>query len=240
MESSAVGAAGAAVGGSRAFNRGAAITRSLLGYGVIAGPFYLIVGVVQGLVRDGFSFSRHPLSVLSNGHGGWVQTANFAITGAMVIAAAVGIARVLGKGRRAMSWALGVYGLGIFMASIFRADPMDGFPPGTPMGSPTSMTTMGLMHFVFGGIGFTALAVAAFLAARAMSKRGDSLWARLSLLTGVIVVAGFHLLMAFQIIPSPVLGIWIAVVVGWAWLSALSVHLYRVSPDPNCEPAVSS
>lgn len=237
MESNAVAATRA--GGERVFNRDAAITRSLLGYGVIAGPFYLIVGVVQGLVRDGFAFSRHPLSVLSNGPGGWVQTANFALTGAMVIAAAVGIARVLGKGGRAMSWAMGVYGLGIFMASIFRADSMDGFPPGTPLGPPTAMTTMGLMHFVFGGIGFTALAIAAFLAARAMSKRGDARYSWLSLLTGIIVVLGFHVLMAFQILPSPVLGIWIAVVVGWAWLSALSAHLYRLSPDPNCAPVVA-
>ena len=29
-------------------------------------------------------------------------------------------------------------------------------------------------------------------------------------------------------------GIWLAVVVGWAWLAAMSVHLYRVAPDPNC------
>jgi len=38
------------------FDRGAAITRSLLGYGVVVGPFYLVVGVIQGLVRDGFDF----------------------------------------------------------------------------------------------------------------------------------------------------------------------------------------
>ena len=45
------------------FDRGAALTRSLLGYGVLAGPFYLAVGLVQALVREGFDFSRHPLSL---------------------------------------------------------------------------------------------------------------------------------------------------------------------------------
>jgi len=34
--------------------------------------------------------------VLANGEYGWIQTANFAITGLMVIAAAVGIKRLLG------------------------------------------------------------------------------------------------------------------------------------------------
>lgn len=30
------------------FDRSATITRSILGYGMLAGPFYLVVGVVQG------------------------------------------------------------------------------------------------------------------------------------------------------------------------------------------------
>ena len=51
--------------GSR-FDRGAAVTRSLLGYGVLAGPFYLAVGLMQAFVRDGFDFARHPLSLLAN------------------------------------------------------------------------------------------------------------------------------------------------------------------------------
>ena len=70
----------AAAAPSHAFNR-AAVTRSLLGYGVVVGPLYLVAGVAQGLLRPGFSFARHPLSVLANGDYGWVQTANFAISG---------------------------------------------------------------------------------------------------------------------------------------------------------------
>jgi hypothetical protein len=30
-----------------------------------------------------------------------------------------------------------------------------------------------------------------------------------------------------------VLGFWFAVVVAWAWLAALSVHLYRATPRPD-------
>ena len=57
--------------------RGAAVTRSLLRCGVLAGTFYLAVGLIQALLRDGFDLARHPLSLLANGRGGWVQTANF-------------------------------------------------------------------------------------------------------------------------------------------------------------------
>ena len=41
--------------------------RSLLGYGVVAGLFYLIAGITIGLTRDGFDFGRHPLSLLMLG-----------------------------------------------------------------------------------------------------------------------------------------------------------------------------
>src|SRR5262245_7694622 len=155
------------------FDRGAAVTRSLLGYGVLAGPFYLAVGLIQAFVRDGFSFSRHPLSVLANGPGGWVQTTNFVVTGLMVIAAAVGIARVLGPTSRATSWFLGAYGVSMLVAAVFRADPVDGFPPGTPLGPPTSISSSGMGHFVVGILGFTALGVSCLVAWRALKRRGE-------------------------------------------------------------------
>jgi hypothetical protein len=212
------------------FDRSAAVTRSLLGYGVAVGPFYLVVGLVQAFVRDGFSFARHPLSVLANGPGGWVQTANFALSGLMVIAAAVGFARVLRPQSRAVSWFVGAYGLCILAAAVFRADPMDGFPAGTPLGPPTTITTPGLIHFIVGALGFIALGVSCFIAARAMSRRKESGYARLSLVSGLVVFGGFF--GGFAIPNIGTAGIWLTVVVGWAWLSVMSMHLYRVAPNP--------
>jgi hypothetical membrane protein len=227
--SAAPGAASA-----RGFDRGAAVTRSLLGYGVLAGPFYLAVGVIQALVRDGFSFARHPLSVLAKGPGGWVQTANFALTGLMVIAAAVGFARVLGPKARLTSWFLGAYGAGMLVAALFPADPVDGFPVGTPLGPPTSMSTTGMVHFIVGTLGFTALGIACLVAARAMSRRGERSLARYSIASGVGVLVAFFGGGALSSLPIGILGIWLAVIVGWAWLVVMSRHLYRVAPDPNC------
>ena len=217
------------------FDRGAAVTRSLLGYGVLAGPFYLAVGLIQAFVRDGFDLARHPLSVLANGSGGWVQTANFVLTGLMVLAAATGFARVLGKNGRATSWFLGAFGLSMIVAAVFPADPVDGFPVGTPEGFPTSISTTGMMHFIAGAVGFMSLAISCFFAARAMSRRKVRWLARLSLFSGLAVVFGFFGGAALAS-SSPILGIWFAVVVGWLWLAVLSLHLYRVAPDPNCAP----
>lgn len=218
------------------FDRGAAITRSLLGYGVIVGPFYVAVGLIQAVVRDGFDLARHPLSVLANGPGGWVQTANFVLSDLMVIAATVGIARVLGPGARATSWFLGAFGASMLVAAVFRADPVDGFPPGTPEGLPTSISATGMVHFVAGALGFVSLAVSCFLAARALRRRNERSFSRFSLVSGLAVVLGFFGGPLLGGGASPVLGIWISVIVGWAWLVILSLHLYRVSPDPRCAP----
>jgi hypothetical protein len=220
----------------RTFDRGAAVTRSLLGYGVIVGPIYLVAGIGQGLLRDGFSFARHPLSVLANGPGGWVQTTNFAVSGLMVLAAAIGMWRVLRPAGRATTIALGAYGVAMLAAAGLKADPMDGFPVGTPLGPPTSISPIGLGHFAAGALGFVALGVSALLAARVMQRRGERAMARLSLASGVAILLGFFGGFAVPALAKGSLGIWMAVVVGWTWLAALSVHLYRASPDPNCAP----
>ena len=205
------------------FASGRSTSLFLLGWGILAGPLYLVVGILQGLLRAGFSFARHPLSILSNGPGGWVQIANLALTGAMVIAAAVGLQRALGPKSRAMSWFLAVFGAGMLVAAVFRADPMDGFPVGTPLGPPTSISTSGIIHFAAGGIGFISLAISCFCAARVLARRNERSASRLSLVSGLVVLLGFFSVMIPNF--SPVLGIWIAVVVGWAWLTVLARHV---------------
>lgn len=206
--------------------RGAALTRWLLLGGMLAGPFYLAVGVIQGLVRDGFDFARHPLSVLANGPGGWIQTANFVLTGLMVLAAAVGVRRVLGPRSRGVTWCLGGYGAAMVAAAVFPADPVDGFPPGTPEGFPATISTTGLIHFMAGALAFTLLALSAVFAAWTLWRRRLSSLALLSLLTGLTVIFGFF---GGMMLPIGILGIWVAVIVGWAWLTVLSRRLTRLA-----------
>ena len=219
--------AGAAPAESNAsgFDSKAAITRSLLGFGILVGPFYLTVGLAQAFVRDGYDFGRHALSHLANGPGGWVQTANFLLSGLRVLAAAVGFARLLGKSR-AMAWFLGGFGASMLVAAVFRADPVDGFPPGTPEGFPRSISTTGLIHFIAGALGFTFLGVSCFAAARALSRRSAPSLARLSFFAGLVVLVGFFGGPFFS--SAGILGIWISVVVGWAWLAVLSWKLKSV------------
>ncbi len=207
-----------------AIGRDASNARPLLRWGVVAGPFYLAVGVAQALLREGFDFARHPLSVLANGPGGWIQTANFALTGLMVVAAAAGFRRVLGPKVRALPLFLGGYGVAMIAAALFTADPVDGFPPGTPEGFPTSISTIGLLHFVAGALAFTCLALSGFAAAWTMKRRGVPSLALLSLFSGLSVALGFF---GGPVLPIGMAGIWFAVVVGWIWLTVMSLRLGR-------------
>lgn len=200
-------------------------SRSLLVFGILAGPWYLAVGLAQALVREGFDFSRHALSHLANGPGGWVQTANFAATGLMVLAAAVGMGRALAPQGRATTWFLGGFGVCLLLAAVFPADPVFGFPPGAPEGDPTSISTPGLVHFVVGALGFVCLGISCLAAVRPFAHRSGRGRAGMSALAGVIVFVGFFGGPFFG--PAGLLGIWISVVVGWGWLAVVSYDLRR-------------
>src|SRR5258708_15761258 len=67
------------------------LTRALLACGVVAGPFYIVVGVLQLFIRPGFDNTRHMLSLLANGDLGWIQITNFEVSGLLTIAGAIGI-----------------------------------------------------------------------------------------------------------------------------------------------------
>jgi len=216
-------------------DRAATVTRSLLGYGVLAGLFYLVVGLTQALTRDGYDLTRHDLSLLANGPYGWIQIANLILTGLMVIAAAVGVRRAMRPGPAA-SWGPGLlagYGVGLVGAGVFVADPMNGFPPGTPDGPPATVSTAGLLHVVSGAVGFACLVAACFVLARRFAHRGRAGWAWYSRATGLVFLAGFVGIASGSSSPAVVLGFWFAVVVAYAWLAALSVYLYRATPRPD-------
>ncbi|MGH8878832.1 MAG: DUF998 domain-containing protein [Stackebrandtia sp.] len=212
------------------FDRTAAVTRSLLGYGVIAGPIYIVVGLIQALTREGFDLSRHSLSLLANGSMGWIQVVNLIVSGLMVIAAAAGILRAPGSSRLA-AILVGVYGTCMILGGVFAADPADGFPVGTPLGMPTEVSTSGLLHFVFGGLGFLVLAAAYFVLGSWFARGGSPRMALGSRISAAVMILSFFGGAASPAVTVPLL--WLTVLVGWAWLAATSVAVYRTVPHPE-------
>jgi hypothetical protein len=216
------------------FDRAAAVTRSLLGYGVIAGPVYLVVGLAQAALREGFDLTRHSLSLLANGPWGWVQVLNLIVTGLMVIAAAIGFGRAL-RPARAPGALIAVYGVGLVLSGISVADPMEGFPPGTPEGSPDSVSLAGTLHIVAGGIGFLALAAAFVTLGAWFTRRRQAGLARASRISGIVVLVGVAVGAATASSPVGVAALWVAVLTGWAWLAVASLAAYRTVPHPDAD-----
>jgi len=200
------------------------ITKSLLGYGVIAGPIYVLSVAGQMATRDGFDPTRHAASQLANGDFGWIQIATFLVTGAMTIAAAVGMRRALGRGRLS-AWASGLlaaYGAGLVVAGMFRADLSDGFPPGTPPGV-GELSWHGLVHFAVAGIGFACLVAACFALGAWFTRKGEGSWAWFSRATAVVFAASFLALSSGSGGATTILAFTAAVVLAWAWLTATSI-----------------
>jgi hypothetical membrane protein len=205
------------------------LTRSLLAFGVVAGPFYVVMSLAQAAVRDGFDLTRHDWSLLANGPGGWIQVTNLILTGLMVVAAAVGWRRAMGTGvgRRWAPRLAATYGLGMAAAGVFRADPMHGFPAGTPDGPPVAPTLHGTLHFVSGGIGFLALIIATFVVAKWFRSAGRTGRALGSIITGVAFLASFVGIASGSASPAITLTFTGAVLLVWVWLSSTSMHLYK-------------
>lgn len=205
-------------------------TKSLLGYGVIAGPLYVLAVAVQAFTRDGFDIQRHAASLLSNGDLGWVQIGTFVVTGLMSLAAAMGMRRALSSGRGRI-WGprlVGLWGVGLLGAALFRADPMDGFPVGTPAGA-TAISWHGGLHMVAGMVGFFALIAACVVFARRFAATGQRAWVAYSAGTGVAFFAAVATMGSRPGTSAAAIALWVGVVLAWVWLSALAAHLYRAS-----------
>ena len=75
--------------------------RTILKTAVLAVTVLLLTAgasYAQVLTRAGFDLKRHAISMLTLGDQGWIQSANFEITGLLVLACAVGMRRVLRSG----------------------------------------------------------------------------------------------------------------------------------------------
>lgn len=184
--------------------------------------------LIQMIIRPGFDITRHAASVLSLGDLGWIQVTNFIVSGALVIAGAIGMRRALHPGR-AGTWGpilIGLYGLGLISAGIFTADPMNGFPPGTA-DVPGQMSGHGLLHFISAAVAFLSLIVAAcFVFTRRFASLKLRGWVVYSAVTGAFFFVTWVALGATGSRVGWIAVLFaVAVACGWAWISAVAARL---------------
>ena len=167
-------------------------TANLLTAGIVAGPLFVVIALVQAFTREGFDIVQHPASLLSLGDLGWIQITNFVIAGILYIAAAVGLSRSLreGIGRKWAPRLLALFGVSLIIGGLFTADPGLGFPPGAPRGPAKEFSWHGMIHAFAPVIGFTALAAALLVLARRFWIQNERGW---TWITVLVTVAMFTL-----------------------------------------------
>lgn len=191
MTTNGAGPATADAAGSSADRAVSEETRRLLACGAAAGLLFLIVSFAQVFTRTGFTLDIHPLSALALGTKGWIQIANFLLTGVLAVAFAIGLRRALWS-ERAGTWApvlIALYGVGLMCAGVFRTDPGYGFPAGAPAGMPEDFSAHAILHTLAAMVAFTSLTAATFVVGRRFA--GQKAWALAvySILVGVVSLA---------------------------------------------------
>lgn len=187
----------------------------LLLCGVIAGPLFVLTFLVNGFLVAGYSPLRHPVSSLQL--ASWVQSANFVVTGLLVMAFAVG-AREAGRWGRLL---IGAVGLGLAGSGIFTTDPVSGYPPGSP--ALVEYSWHGLVHDLFAIPTFVGWPIACFVLARRFRPR-------FSVTSGVLFIVAFVLTnAAFAQTPGLVefggLLQRVTITIGFTWLTVLAAAL---------------
>lgn len=202
-------------------------TTALLSAGVIAGPLYVATSLAQALTRPGFDLTRHPWSALANGDLGWIQVTNFLVTGGLVVAFAVGLRRTLidGPSRRSAPWLIGIYGVSLIGAGVFRADPVPGFPIGTP--ATATISGHGLAHLGIGAVGFLCLTAACLLLARRFGRTRPG-WAIWTAAAGIVFLGAFVGIASGAGSQATIVTFVVAVVIIWTWLTTFALHQLRV------------
>jgi hypothetical protein len=199
-------------------------TTRLLRCGLVAGPLFVVVFLLEGVFKgSGYDALRHPVSSLALGPGGWAQVANFLAAGALTVAFAAGVRR---SGFRVGAVLIGIWGVGLIGAGLFRTDPVSGFPIGTP---PTAdYTTLGALHDGFSLPAFLAIAVVQIV----LSRHHGRAWFWYSLLSATafltcFVLAGAGFNQTAGLVKVGGLFQRLAVTTGWAWMAALAARLIR-------------
>ena len=200
-------------------------TTSLLASGVIAGPLFVGVSLIQAFTREGFDLRRHAISMLSLGDLGWIQVANFLVSGLLTVLFAIGVWKTLrGRGTGTSGPVLiGIFGAGTLAAGLFSTDPAMGFPPGAPAGLPETLSWHAILHGVAFFVAFASLVAACFVFARRFAHLRRWPWTGYSGLSGIAAPA----LVALGVANPSGAGVpfILAATVAFAWVAVLAIEL---------------
>lgn len=215
------------------------MTRTLLAGGAVGCVLFIVAFLIEGAIRSDYNALRYPISSLSIGALGWMQVANFIITGLLILGFALGLRRALPPAPGA-TWGpllIGLAGIGLIGAGIFTTDPVYGYPPSAPI-LLAQESVPGQLHDLFSVLVFLGLPMACFVFSRHFLSLGERGWAVYSVLSGVGILVFFVLAaVGFSQTPGFVnfAGVYqrLSIITGWAWMALLALHGLRAPVPPS-------
>jgi hypothetical protein len=223
-------------------------TEFLLLCGVVGPPLFVLVLLIEGATRPGYSAWRTDGSYLALSNQGWEQIANFLVCGLLCIGFAVGLQRIWRTGRASVwgSRLVGLFGLGLLIAGVFVIDPGQGYPHGAPHNGGLQ-TWHGWIHGINGLLLFTVVLPAAcfVLARRFAADPQQRRWATYSWLTGALIlvialpintiVVPFAEYFGLPVVDGLIQRV--EITMGWTWLALSALHLWREARTVRSEEA---
>jgi len=221
-------------------DRGPGITKTTTMLAALAGmagsALFVMAFTIEGWLRPGYSSFSMYVSALSLGPSGWIQIANFIISGSLLLIFAWGIAPEFPTGKASKT---GTLLIGIIAACLFFSGPfvMD------PMGTLSDNASLhGMVHGLLGGMVFIFMAVSSFVFLRRFREDPKWQWFRRpTLAAGVVIAASAILLTLVTKLPvaPEIFGPWLGliqrgiIIPFMIWLFVFALGLYRQNGREN-------
>lgn len=193
--------------------------------GITAPLLFGLLVFVAGLLRPGYDHVADYISELGAGPNAWIMNADFMLTGLMLVAFALGLAKALRTGRSARIGPIlvGIFGSGVFAAGIFSCDP----------GCPSSGGSLSQqMHDLVSVTAFVAIMIAPIIVSGAMKQ--DQSWQSYrsySLATGIAAIVFFVLFIASTEAAPAYIGALqrLFVATPSLWIGVTALRLFKLS-----------
>lgn len=200
--------------------------------GQVAVVTMIVVTTVDGLLRPGYSVSRHWISHLSLGDRGWLGVTNLLVCGLLFAVFGLGLRRVSRAGGLLVTLA----GSALVVAGLIRTDPGLNFPPGAA----NIRTPMGAVHEAAAGVLFLSLIVAAVVLGRASGRRAAGIAVAVGIVISFAICTVLASLDYSGTWPSAPSGLFekVALFLAMAWPVAVAARSRVGSTDPT--PAVTA
>jgi hypothetical membrane protein len=216
-------------------------TRALLQAGIVGPALFVVVLLLEDTTRPGYDARRHFVSLLGLGDDGWQQATSFILTGLLVASFAVGLRRSwdAGIGSTWVPRLFAIVGAGLVVDGLFATEPQYGYPPGTPEGLPTVITSHGAIHYVAGAVVFASLAAACVIVAVRASSDGQRGLAITSAVSPMLMLGAWLLSYLIAAVGGPAEGGLlqrVSIVVGWSWLAILASKVLSMASHASSIP----